>query len=65
MKQRTLLTWVRGCACGRVHIDVWADDGSRIDGNDADMIRSLRDAAKQIERKTATRTPPAEHNTTH
>lgn len=59
---RNLLTWVRGCACGKVHIDVWAEDGAPLTDSDLDIIRSLRDAARQIERKTAQRTPAAEHN---
>jgi hypothetical protein len=52
-------TWVRGCECGKVHIDVANEDGSPLSDSDLDIIKALREAARQIERKEATRTPGA------
>lgn len=54
-----LLTWVRGCECGKVHIDVWDDSGAPIGDSDLELIKALREAARQIERKEAQRTPAA------
>ena len=52
------LVWVRGCECGAIHIDVRNRDGSPFGDADPELIRALRETARQIERKEATRADP-------